>query len=201
MSDYTLALFAHIVGVIGLFIGIALDMATIARLRRAQTVAQVREATGFVTFQARLIQLSALLLLVAGMYMAATVWEGPPWILVSFGALIVMGALSGGLNGRRLSAIKKTAADEPSAASLSPAFQRRLTDAVLLTSAWTAGMLGLGVVFVMTTKPDLLISLLVLLVSVVLGVLFAQLGRRPRPAGALALDAEPGAVGRADSSV
>lgn len=43
MSFYSLALFAHIVGVLGLFIGIGLQWTSILRLRRALFVAQVRE--------------------------------------------------------------------------------------------------------------------------------------------------------------
>ena len=62
MSFYLLALFAHILGVLGVFVGIALDWVTILRLRRAQAMALVREVTSLVGFQARLIQISSLLL-------------------------------------------------------------------------------------------------------------------------------------------
>ena len=180
MSNYTLALFAHILGVLGVFVGIALDWATILRLRRARTVALVREVTSLVGFQTRLTQLSSLLLLVAGTYLTVTAWEWrTPWIVVSLAALIVIGALSGGVNGGRLKAIRKAAGAEASSAPIPPALQRRLADPVLLISVQTAVMVGLGAVFLMTNKPDWPGSLITLAVAVGLGALSAQ--RRPRP--------------------
>lgn len=192
MSFYTLALFAHILGVLGVFVGIALDLATILRLRRAQTVTLVREVTSLVGFQARLIQISALLLLVAGISMTVTAWDSdPPWILLSLVALIVMGALAGGVSGRRLAAIRKAAA-EASDGTIPPALQRRMADPVLLTSVQTTGMIGLGVVFLMTIKPDLLGSLIALVVAIILGVLSAQPWRRPRETRAQVAEVQPG---------
>ncbi|HEX6780221.1 MAG TPA: DUF2269 family protein [Ktedonobacterales bacterium] len=191
MSFYTLALFAHILGVLGVFIGIALDWATTLRLRRARTVALVREVTSLVGFQARLIQISALLLLVAGIYMTATAWSrDTPWIVVSLAALIVMGGLSGGVNGRRLAAIRK-AAGASSDAVLPPALQRRVADPVLLIGVQTALMVGLGALFLMTTKPDWPGALMTLAVAVVLGVLSAQRRLRPREARGLMKKAQP----------
>src|SRR6266536_3177993 len=43
MSFYTVALFAHMLGVLGLFTGIGLQWTSFLRFRRAQFVAQVRE--------------------------------------------------------------------------------------------------------------------------------------------------------------
>jgi hypothetical protein len=193
MSIYTLALFAHILGVLGVFVGTAFDWATILRLRRARTVALAREVTSLVGFQARLIQLSSLLLLVAGIYLTVTSWGwGTPWILLSLAALIVMGVLTGGVNGRRLAAIRKAAA-EGSEGTIPPALQRRAADPVLLISVQTAVLVGLGAVFLMTVKPDWLGSLITLAVAVVLGVLSAQPWRRSREARSQVPEALPGA--------
>ena len=193
MSNYTLALFAHILGVLGVFVGIALDWATILRLRRARTVALVREVTSLVGFQTRLTQLSSLLLLVAGTYLTVTAWEWrTPWIVVSLAALIVIGALSGGVNGGRLKAIRKAAEAEASSAPIPPALQRRMADPVLLISVQTAVMVGLGAVFLMTIKPDWPGSLITLAVAVGLGVLSAQPWRRPREARGQVPEAQPG---------
>ncbi len=191
MSFYLLALFAHILGVLGVFVGIALDWVTILRLRRAQAMALVREVTSLVGFQARLIQISSLLLLITGISMTVTTWGWrTSWILLALVALIVMGALSGGVNGRRLTAIRKAA--EASDGAIPLALQRRIADPVLLTSAQTAGMIGLGAVFLMTIKPDLLGSLIALAVALVLGVISAQPWRRSRQARALMKEAQPG---------
>lgn len=179
MSFYPLALFAHLLGVLGVFIGITLDWVTIVRLRRAQALILVREVTSLVGFQARLIQISSLLLLIAGIFMTVTTWGWrTPWILLSLGALMIMGALSGGVNSRRLIAIRKAA--EASDGAIPLVLQRQMAAPVLLTSVQTAGMIGLGVVFLMTIKPDLLGSLIALAVALVLGVLSAQPWRGSR---------------------
>ncbi len=174
-----------------LFIGLSFTLAYVLRLRRAQTAAQVRAETTFGGSQRVLIVASSLLLLVAGIYMTVTAWDSdPPWILLSLAALVVMGVLGGVVSARRLEAIKKAA--EASGDSLSPALKRQLADPVLLTAVLTAGMLGLGVVFLMTTKPDLIGSLIALAVALVLGVVSAQVWRRPAEARARVEEAAPG---------
>jgi uncharacterized membrane protein len=195
MNWYTLALFAHILGVIGLFVGLSLGWVSILRLRRARTVAQVRAETTSSGAQRVLVVVSSLLLLVAGIYMTVTAWDSdPPWILLSLAALLVMGVLGGGVSGRRLSAIEKAAAVEDGAGAISPALKRRIADPVPLTAMQTAGMIGLGVVFLMTAKPDLIGSLVALAVALVLGVVPALFWRRPAEAGAALMEkAAPGA--------
>lgn len=191
ISDYTVALFAHILGVLGLFIGIAMDWITILRLRQARTAAQVRERTSLIGVQARLIQIASLLVLVAGIYMTVRVWGwNIPWILVALAAMIVMGALSGGVNARRLRAIQKAAED--TSETLPPVLQRQIVDPMLLTAAQTAGMVGVGVIFLMTTKPDWVGSLITLAVALVLGVVSAQPWRRPREAAVPVQEAKLG---------
>lgn len=87
--------------------------------------------------------------------------------------------------------LKKAAEAEDSGRGISPALQRQMSDPVLLTSISTAGLVGLGVVFLMTTKPDLIGSLIALAVAAVLGVLLAQLWPRPRAGQGLPQEAEP----------
>ncbi|HLW01457.1 MAG TPA: DUF2269 family protein [Ktedonobacterales bacterium] len=176
---YTLALFAHIVGVLGIFVGISFGWVNILRLRRAQTIAQVRAETSLTGVQQRLFPIAALVLLLAGIYMTVTTWGwGTPWILLSLAALIVMGVLGGAVSGRRLTTIRKAAAEDASSA-ISPELQRLIADPVLLISIQTALLIGLGVVFLMTMKPDWTGSLITLGVAVVLGVVSAQPWRRP----------------------
>ncbi|HEY7355081.1 MAG TPA: DUF2269 family protein [Ktedonobacterales bacterium] len=192
MSWYTLALFAHILGVIGLFVGLSFTLASALRLRQARTAAQVREGASGVGIQRGLVPIASLLILLAGIYMTVVAWDwAPPWILVSLAALIVMGVL-GAVSARRLEAIKKAAA-EVSGEAIPPALKRQLADPVLLTAVLTACAVGLGVVFLMTTKPDLIGSLIALAAALVLGVVSALFWRRPAEARALVEEAAPGA--------
>jgi Predicted integral membrane protein (DUF2269) len=192
MSLYALALFAHLVGVLGLFITIALQWTSILRLRRAQTIAQVREWASLVGILSWLGPASGLLLLVAGMYMTATAWNmNTPWITVSFFALVFLSVLGMGVTLRRLRAIRRSAA-EAASGPIPPAVQRQIHDPLLWTSAQVMGGTALGVVLLMTTKPNLAVSLLVLVAALILGVLSAQPWRRPRAAVVPAQEAHVG---------
>lgn len=184
MSFYSLALFAHLVGVLGLFITIGLQWICTLRLRRAQTVAQVREWTSLVGGLFKLGPASGLLLLVAGMYMTATTWNmNTPWITVSFFTLLFLMALGLGVTLKLLQAIRRAAATaEAAAGSIPPVMQRQIDAPLLWISVQVMGSTALGVVLLMTTKPDLAGSLLVLVAALILGVVSAQPWRRPRTA-------------------
>jgi hypothetical protein len=72
MSWYTVALFAHIVGVLTLFITMAVQWLVTLRLRRAESTAQAREWGGLVKSIGRLTPVTGVLILGAGIYMTAT---------------------------------------------------------------------------------------------------------------------------------
>jgi hypothetical protein len=179
MTFYSLALFAHIVGVLGLLIAIGLVWISILWLQRAQTMAQVRERISLASFQERLLPAASVLLLLAGIYMTVNIWGWKtPWIDVSLAALVVMGTLGGAVINRRLKAIRiASSMAEAPAGSIPAELKRQITDSVLWTAVQMNGFTGLGVVFLMTIKPDLVGSLITLVVALVLGVVAALLWR------------------------
>jgi hypothetical protein len=182
MTYYSLALFIHIVGVLGLFIGIGLQWISVQRLPQAQTVAQVREGTSLVAVQERLWPTASLLILLAGIYMTVTAWGwSTPWIDISLAALIVQGAVAGAVINRRLKAIHTgVAAAEAPAGSFPPGLKRQITDPILRTAVQINAFTGLGVVFQMTTKPGLGGSLITLAVALLLGIGAARIFWHPR---------------------
>jgi hypothetical protein len=165
------------VGVLGLFIAIGLVWISILRLQRAQTMAQVRERISLASVQERLLPTASLLILLAGIYMTVTTWGWKtPWIDVSLAALVVMGTLGGAVINRRLKAMRiASSTAEAPGGSIPAELRGQITDPVLWTAVQTNGFTGLGVVFLMTTKLDLMGSLITLAVSLVLGVVSAQL--------------------------
>jgi len=180
MTLYALALFVHIVGVLGLFMGIGLQWISVQRLSQVQTVAQVREGTSLIALQERLWPTAALLILLAGIYMTVTAWGwSTPWIDLSLAALIVQGA--GALINRRLKAILTgIAATEAPAGTFPPGLERQITDPILRTAVQINAFTGLGVVFLMTTKPGLGGSLIALAVALLLGIGAGRVFWRPR---------------------
>jgi len=150
MSLYSISLFLHIVGALGLFAVFVLEWAGLSHLRRAAEGAQVREWVGLVAAARVAGGPTALLILVTGIHMSAARWGPQGWILVGLARMVVIAVLSLGVSGRRAAAIARAPA-EPG--PISPPLRRQLHDPVLLLSLWLRTALFLGVVFVMATEP------------------------------------------------
>lgn len=166
---YTLALFTHIVGVLGLFICVSFELAGLFGLRRARLLEEIRAWNSLHQVITWAFPLAALLTLGAGLFLALDAWGWKvPWIDVAFFAFIAMGLL-GRLNASRHQQLHRALGEAPSGpvpAELRP----QLHDAVLWFSTLLLTALGLGVVFLMTVKPDLLGSLLALAITILIGL-------------------------------
>src|SRR5262245_18385237 len=111
MSWYAVALFAHIVGVLILFMTMGLQWLIPLRLRRSYSIFQVREWSALATRVNRLAPVSAVVILGAGIYMMPTAWGLlTTCIDVSLAAMAVMMIVSIGMVGRRLKYIQRDAA-------------------------------------------------------------------------------------------
>lgn len=190
MDWYHLALFVHIVGVLVLFAAIGAEFTVLLGLRRCQTVAQVRGWAALDGPIDRLFPLATLLILAAGIYMALTAWGWTTaWIDLAFVALLVMSAQGPLVNGRRFQAIHASAQAAAQAAPDGPlpaTLVRQLHDPILWISMHTSAAIVVGLVFLMTVKPGLVGSLVALVVTLALGVVWAQLSQRAGQAGQVA---------------
>ena len=179
---YTIALFIHIVGVLGLFTCIALELASLFGLRRAQLLEEVRAWTRLHQVIAWAFPLAALLTLGAGLFLALDAWGWKvPWIDVSFFAFIAMGLL-GRLNTSRHQQLDRAMGGVLSG-SVPTELLPQLHDPVLWTSNLLLTTIGLGVVFLMTVKPDLLGSLIALAVAILVGLFASSVLRGVRQSG------------------
>ena len=186
MSIYPVVLFLHIVGAIGYFLGIGIWLFILLGLRRAQRVEHVRALIHLNDLSAPFSAASAVLLLVTGLYLALTAWSLlTSWILVALISLLLMVPTSAALIAPRRSAIVKQLAREAPDGELSRALERHIDDPILATVCTTVAALLLGLVFLMTTKPDLVGSLTVMGVALLLGlaagVLISRMRRAPEP--------------------
>jgi Predicted integral membrane protein (DUF2269) len=179
MTVYNLVLFAHVVGAIGYCISIGAWLLALVGLRRARRVEEARALIHVNTLSAPIGAVSALLILAAGPYLALTAWSLlTSWILVALISLLVMVPSSAVLIAPRRGAIVKLLEREAPAGEISPALKQRLRDPVLFGVVQTGAVLLLGLIFLMTTKPDLLVSILTMLVALLLGLALSALGAR-----------------------
>lgn len=168
---YQVALFIHIVGIMCLMGGHTLLHVGLGRMRRAQTVEQVREWTTILAGLDRFMPPITLAILLAGIYMAFTNWGWTTaWIDVSLTLFVVMMILGPVLLGRRFAALHKAAQASPSGA-IPQALARQMRDRGLWTIENTFTCLLLAILFAMTIKPNLVGTLIVVGVALIVGLL------------------------------
>ncbi len=170
MSIYTIVLFLHVSGAIGYFIGIGTWLFGLSALRRVQRVEQVRALVQLVGRSGPLLGISVLLILVTGLYMALTAWGLQiGWIAITLISLVLIAPLATALIEPRRRAIDRLAREAPDG-PLPESLEQRTHDSVLLIALQTVAALLLGIVFLMTTKPSLVGSLIVMVVALALGL-------------------------------
>src|SRR5882762_81754 len=164
MTNYSLALFFHFVGLAMLFIGYGLEWIVSAFLRGAVTTDQVRAWLRVYRTSLPVSGPGLLVLILSGAYLAqisGAMKNG--WLSASFLAIFV--ALGIGFVSilPRVKAIRGALPEGSTALLRAPG---------LPTLIRVRAMLALGIVYLMTVKPDtFLSSLLVLAAAIVLGVL------------------------------
>ena len=146
MNLYSIALFAHILGAILVFV-----LLTIEGLG-------LRFGFGYAQLNRLLGPVSALLILVPGLYMMAAQWGWAGWIVTGIATYVVIAGVGAytGISVMRGRMNRRTA---------------------VLSWLMRIGM-ALGVLFVMTVKPSLVLSVTAVLVGVVLGAAAGALARR-----------------------
>src|SRR5260370_2923748 len=171
MSTYTLALFIHLVGAIGAFVSIGTWLLGLAALRRARLVEEVLALAWLIIVASPLMVLSVLLLGLAGFEMALSAWGLlTPLIAMSVLSVLLVGRMGAFVLDPRMRTIIALALEMPGG-PLPDALDQRTHDPILGTSAHTLVAILLGIVFLMTTKPSLVISILVMGVALFLGLL------------------------------
>jgi len=181
MSIYTLVLFMHVIGAIGYLLSIGMWLFVLVGLRRAQYVEQVRALIHLNDLSGPFGAVSAVVLLAAGLYLAFTAWSLlTGWIVVGLISLVLLAPLGTALlepRRRVIDRLARKASDGP----LPEELERCIRDPVLLAVPQTLTALLLGVVFLMTTKPSLVGSIIVMAVALVLGLVWGALVSRMTP--------------------
>jgi hypothetical protein len=168
LTLYSIALFLHIAGALGVFAALALDWVGVTNLRRARTVEQVREWPGVYTIIRGLGGASVAALLIFGLYMTAVTWGPTGWIGVGFLSLLFI-AVFGAVSGVRLSRALAAAASGQGGA-LGEEARAQLRAPLFVASVRARAALALGVVFVMTVKPDAAVLIIVVAIALALGI-------------------------------
>jgi hypothetical protein len=175
-----LELFFHLCGVIFVFLGFGTLLLAAVALARASRVEQVRAIMTPLVAGRRIgpeqisvidviVVLGVLLIVSTGIAMARAnnyVWSG--WVDVATASFILLAPVGPFVINPRFHAIAEEAereADGPLPASL----RGRIKDSVLVLAMRSSVAVLIGLVFLMTTKPMLVESIVVILAAVVIG--------------------------------
>lgn len=172
MTMQSVALFAHIVGVLTLFVALAVEWMSVELLRTGDPAGPSSLATSLLRRLGRLGGVALLLILVSGMYMAGTFGvQGSAWVRVSFGSMVLMGALGGPALRPLRRSVGANAAGET--------LQRLASNTFLRVSLRMRIGVGLAIVYLMVAKPDLLASLAIVAVGLIAGAGAGLIGAQP----------------------
>jgi hypothetical protein len=183
MTTDHFVLFLHIIGALGLFIALSLQWICLIGMRRARVVLQVQEWAGLRGVLAVLFPISAILILVSGLYLVHDELGGqsPGWTSVALIVLILLGVAAGVLSGPRMRAISAAAKAAP-AGPVSGPLSLLILDPIMWTTVQVSGALAIGVVYLMTIKPETGGAWLTIVVAAVIGLAASQPIRRAGPA-------------------
>ena len=170
MNLYTFALFLHVSGAVSLFAGLGAMLFGMVALRRAQHVEQVRTLATLIIGTGNLAAVGIVVLGIAGFYMAWAAWGiHATWIIVATISFVLLapGALL--VIDPRMRAIAKQARVIPDG-PLPHALAARTHDPVLGAGLIVYVACLFGIVFLMTNKPALADSVVVMVIAVTTGM-------------------------------
>ena len=168
MTLRSLLVFIHVVSAMGVFGTLAIEGALLVRLRRAAGTAEMLDAlSGF-----RLLRILAPVTLaptmMSGMYLVRTVWGWhAAWINVAAASLVLTVVVGVTTTALRVAHLAKAGADGESR-GLQADFRR---DPLLSVSFLVRAAVFVGIVFLMTVKPELEESLAGISAATAVGVL------------------------------
>jgi uncharacterized membrane protein len=196
--NVNIALFFHICGVLILFGSAALEITSLNRMRRISSAAVARSWASVNKPLEFTFPISVVILIASGLYMLhenADFKAAQPWALTVLVVLVALAVLGAAFNGRRMKEIW-TALENAPDGPISSDIKERIHDPVLLTSIHAMSAAIIGAVLIMTVKPGLRDSIIIVAVSMILGAAGTQAMLRnsaaaslPEPAPAAA-DAE-----------
>src|SRR5690554_4773688 len=90
LTPYSIALFLHIVGALGMFAAIGIEWLALISLRQADNVNTFNQWSKTMQKLGSLHAPAWITILITGIYMMATAWGRQDWIIIAFLLIVVM---------------------------------------------------------------------------------------------------------------
>jgi hypothetical protein len=172
MTLYSLILFVHVTAVLSMFAALGIEALSLFHLRRVATLTEARRWIEPVPHLPLVAMGSLLFIFFSGIYLAMQMAVlDSAWPRVTVGAILLIGPL-GALAGKRMRGIRLACTE---ANAINSDLIRRLQDPFLKISLGIRIAVFLGIVLLMSAKPELWESISIVGISVVLGFLSSLL--------------------------
>lgn len=177
MNLYSFVLFIHVLSAIGLFVGLALEGFVSLRIGRARDAEQMRLFIRAFDGLRWIFIPSFAGILFGGLYLGYRYGGGTFWIPAALVATLAIMVIGGIMTGRPMGRLKKAATD---AGVAFEALSAQAKSRPLAVSYGLRAGLAVGIVFLMTAKPDLWPSIFALVAGCVGGLVVASAMRKIR---------------------
>jgi uncharacterized membrane protein len=175
----SLVLFAHVVSVLAVFVGLGLEWLSLDAVRRSMARAEALHWLRVSTVVPRFTGIALALTVASGFFLGARVGVlGDGWMRASYAALLLMGIVSGPVTRPRVRALRQAAQAHGDGAV--SALRAAASDSILRLSLRVRVAFGLAVVYLMISKPDATDSLVVMGLALVLTMATSLAKRQPR---------------------
>jgi hypothetical protein len=152
----SLLLFGHVLGVVVLVAGIALEEYSITAAARAASVTELRQAVRPAHVLPTVMPLATLLMTGCGLALVAhdkaAFRFGDAWVVASIGIVVGISVLGGGFSGRPATRLLD-AADAAPDGPLTPKLATLVRDPLLHATARSTGVVAIWAIWLMSVRP------------------------------------------------
>lgn len=177
MLFYQLALFTHVMAALTLFIAVGLNFVSMLRMRQARTTERLAEWARLGLLAGRMIPVAILFIAGSATYMVTVAWGWQTaWVDVVLATFIGHGIFVQAVENPRLNKLHKGALRAAAALAEGPVpleLHLLAQDALLWTVDITVTTTTVGMIFLMSVKPDLAVSLVAIGVTLLAGLVLS----------------------------
>ncbi|MHB8579798.1 MAG: DUF2269 family protein [Ignavibacteriaceae bacterium] len=168
MEFYFVILFIHITSALVLFMTMAIEWVGISKLQNTVVREQIDEWIKFILPLKYIFMSVGTLLLFTGAYLVSAKWNWSAWIIVSILMWVFLFLHIILVTGKRVEKLNKLINSNNQ--MLDSELHVNIGNLSLMNLLQSEIAVGLGQIFIMTVKPDLVGSVCVIIVAIILGI-------------------------------
>ena len=162
---YLVALFLHVTGSLLYSASLAIEWLCSSKLRKAESTDKFSEWLSTYSYLHMISGIAWVLILIPGIYMMAVIWKNAAWVTTAFTGFLLLVIVGSIVTGKKM----KPIINEFKISGYTSGISKMINDQILNLSLKTRTTLTIGIVFLMAVKPGLSDSILILLISILIG--------------------------------